>query len=163
MAVDRRRAPLTWQVVDALIRHRYPKVAPLSTDRLAAWMADETRVPPLLLDARTPEEYAVSHVPGAVHVDPKVAPETLAAGVAALRGSDGTRPAVVYCSVGVRSARVADRLQRAGIRAVWNLEGSIFRWASEGRPLVRDGLRVRDVHPYNAVWGRLLPRHLHPD
>jgi 3-mercaptopyruvate sulfurtransferase SseA len=69
----------------------------------------------------------------------------------------------VYCSVGIRSARVADRLRHAGIGAVYNLDGSIFRWASEGRPVVRDGEPVRAVHPYNAVWGRLLPRDLHPD
>jgi hypothetical protein len=39
---------------------------------------------------------------------------------------------------------------------VQNLEGSIFQWANEHRPLVRDGQRETRVHPYNAVWGRLL-------
>lgn len=156
---DRRRAPLTWRIVDALIRAECPEVAALSTERLAAWLDD---VPPLLLDARTPEEFAVSHLPGAVRVDPNASSEALADEVATLRGSDCERPVVVYCSVGIRSARVVERLQQAGIDAVYNLDGAIFRWASEGRPVLCDGEPVRDVHPYNAVWGRLLPRDLHP-
>lgn len=158
---DRRKTPLTWRIVDALIRAECPEVASLSTDRLAAWLDDDPR--PLLLDARTSDEYAVSHLPSAVRVDPEASPEVLADEVATLRGSDSERPIVVYCSVGIRSARVADRLRHAGIGAVYNLDGSIFRWASEGRPVVRDGEPVRAVHPYNAVWGRLLPRDLHPD
>ena len=32
----------------------------------------------------------------------------------------------------------------------------IFEWANEGRPVVRDGREVEAVHPYDAVWGRLL-------
>ncbi len=44
-----------------------------------------------------------------------------------------------------------------------NLKGSIFQWANEGRPVVRDGEPVREVHPYDAVWGRLLDRDLRAD
>lgn len=157
---DRSRAPLTWRIVDALIGAACPEVASLSTDRLAAWLEDGPQ--PLLLDARTPEEYAVSHLRGAVRVDPEASPEALAGEVATLRGADGDTPVVAYCSVGIRSARVADRLRRAGFDAVYNLDGSIFRWASEGRPVVRDGEPVSEVHPYNAVWGLLLPHDLHP-
>lgn len=155
----RRRALLTWGIVEALIHAECPDIASVSTERLAAWLDDG---PPLLLDVRTPEEYAVSHLPGAVRVDPKAAPEALTAEVTTRRGSDGGQRVVVYCSVGIRSARVADRLRRAGVGSVYNLDGSIFRWASEGRPVVRDGAPVRAVHPYNALWGRLLPRGLHP-
>lgn len=156
------RPPLTWQIVGALIQRECPEVASLSTERLAAWLDDETRQHPLLLDARTPEEYAVSHLPHAVRVAPEAAPETLADEVAALRASDRDRSVVVYCSVGIRSARVAKRLGRMNTGEVWNLDGSIFRWASEGRPVVRDGEPVHVVHPYNALWGRLLPRDHHP-
>jgi rhodanese-related sulfurtransferase len=150
--------PLAWRGIDLFLRRRFPGVTSLSTARLAAQLDDEPR--PLLLDARTPEEYAVSHLPDAVRVDPKASPEALAAEVTAFRGSDDARPIVVYCSVGYRSARVAARLHRAGVGDVYNLDGSIFRWASEGRPLVRNGERVRDVHPYNAAWGLLLPHRL---
>ncbi|MEP0548867.1 MAG: rhodanese-like domain-containing protein [Rhodothermales bacterium] len=149
---------LSWRAVDALIEREFPAVASVSTDSLAAWLDDSTRVPPLLLDARESEEYAVSHLPGALRVDPDASAEALAA---ALPGDfDPARPVVVYCSVGYRSARIADRLETAGARDVRNLDGSIFKWANEGRPVVRDGATVREVHPYDATWGRLLNRDL---
>ena len=50
----------------------------------------------------------------------------------------------------------AARLREAGFAHVENLRGSIFEWANEGRPVVRDGREVEAVHPYDAVWGRLL-------
>lgn len=37
-----------------------------------------------------------------------------------------------------------------------NLEGSIFAWANEGRPLVDDKGLATKVHPYDAKWGELL-------
>ena len=46
-------------------------------------------------------------------------------------------PIVTYCSVGYRSGKMAERLQAAGYTNVRNLEGSIFKWANEHRPLVR--------------------------
>jgi hypothetical protein len=51
---------------------------------------------------------------------------------------------------------MATRLRAAGFNHVQNLEGSIFQWANERRPLVRDGTRVTRVHPYSKFWGRLL-------
>ena len=45
----------------------------------------------------------------------------------------------------------------SGLRYV-NLQGSIFRWALENRPLVNSaGVTVRVVHGYNRTWARLLP------
>ncbi len=117
---------------------------------------DSLRVPPVLLDVRQPEEYAVSHLPGAVRVDPDASAEVLRDTLAAF---DADRPVVLYCSVGYRSARLAERLETAG-RPALNLDGSIFRWASEGRLVVRNETVVREVHPYDALWGRLLPRDL---
>lgn len=149
---------LSWRAVDALIERDFPAVTSISTESLAAWLATSTRVPPLLLDAREPEEYAVSHLPGARRIDPDVSAEALAAALP--EDLDPHRPVVVYCSVGYRSARVADRLAAVGVRDVRNLEGSIFRWANEGRPVVRDGELVQTVHPYDGTWGRLLHRDL---
>ncbi|MGH7937844.1 MAG: rhodanese-like domain-containing protein, partial [Bryobacteraceae bacterium] len=63
---------------------------------------------------------------------------------------------VTYCSVGYRSAGMARRLHAAGFTRVQNLEGSIFEWANEHRPLVHDGKAATQVHPYDALWGRLL-------
>ncbi len=105
---------------------------------------------PILLDVRSRAEWKVSHLPGARLVLPDSDPTT----AVALLPKDA--PTVTYCAVGYRSARAAERLGAAGYTQVRNLEGSIFEWANEGRPLIRDGKRVTLVHPYSAFWGRLL-------
>jgi len=133
------------------VRARFPGVAQLSTSELASWLADTNRVPPLLLDVRTKPEFALSHLPAAHQVDPGT-------GAAAVRARVPTnRPIVVYCSVGWRSSELATRLAKAGITNVFNLEGSIFAWANEHRPLeAAEGQPVTRVHPYNSTFGRLL-------
>ncbi len=132
------------------VRIQFPSVRQLSTTELAAWSAQTNRPTPILLDARTPAEFAVSHLPGARRVD-------LKAPLTELLNHLGTNhPVVVYCSVGYRSSRLAERLQQAGCTNVFNLDGFIFQWANEGRPLERDGRPVSEVHPYNKTFGQLL-------
>jgi rhodanese-related sulfurtransferase len=145
----------TWRAVQHMIAADYPNVPTLSTDALAERLSDDAQPRPLLLDARSPEEYAVSHLPNARRVDPSAdtypALDTLAADA----------PIVVYCSVGYRSAGVVQTLRDQGFTNVRNLEGSIFRWANDNRPVYRDGRSVKSVHPYNRSWGTLLADSLH--
>jgi len=141
---------LTWRAVDRMIAANYPDVPFISTDSLAERLSTPTAPRPVLLDARSPEEYAVSHLPGARRVDPS------ADAYPALDTLASDTPIVVYCSVGYRSAGVAQALRAQGFTAVANLKGSIFRWANEGRPVYREGAQVSTVHPYDATWGRLL-------
>ncbi|WP_044151275.1 rhodanese-like domain-containing protein [Leptolyngbya iicbica] len=136
-----------WTVVKRLIRQKFPTVERISTAELASWLASDLP-PPLLIDARQAEEYAVSHLPGAHHWP------TLAAVQQAAVSADAA--IVVYCSVGYRSARLAQQLQAAGYTHVMNLEGSIFEWHNQGQPLVVDGKPTQAVHPYNRTWGLLL-------
>jgi rhodanese-related sulfurtransferase len=147
-----------WRAAEAMIARDFPDVPTVTTDALAGELDGPTA--PLLLDAREPAEYAVSHLPGAQHVPPDADADALAA---LLAGVDRERPVVVYCSVGYRSARVAQRLRGAGFSDVRNLEGSIFRWANEGRPLARDSSAASTVHPFDAAWGRLLRADLRSD
>jgi rhodanese-related sulfurtransferase len=135
-----------------VVRARYPSVRQLSTEELAAWLADNHRPPPLLLDVRQPAEFAVSHLPGAQRVDPNVAAAKL------LPTLPAGRPVVVYCAAGWRSSALAARLKQAGFTAVQNLEGSIFKWANEDRPLERDGQTVNVVHPCSRASGIVLKK-----
>lgn len=153
-------ASLPWQFVERSVRTHHPDAPTITTERLGAWLADDARPPPLLLDAREPEEYAVSHLPDAVRIDPGASVDALLTTV--LSDSAG-RSVVVYCSVGARSGGVVQRLARAGLADVYNLEGSLFRWANEERPLVRGTEAVREVHPYSVTWGRLLDPALRAD
>jgi rhodanese-related sulfurtransferase len=145
---------LTWRAVNHMIESDFPTVASITTDSLATRLSDST-ARPILLDARSPEEYAVSHLPGAHRVDPE------ATSFPTLDTLSRDRPVVVYCSVGYRSARIASRLQEQGFNDAVNLKGSIFRWANEGRTVVRDGTPVQAVHPYDDTWGTLLADSLH--
>ncbi len=146
-----------WRATESMIARDFPGTPTISTDSLAAWLADDTRTPPLLLDAREPNEYAVSHLAGARHLPPDTPADSLRS---LLSGVPAGRPVVVYCSVGYRSAKVTQRLRDAGFSDVQNLSGSIFRWANEGRPVVRGDSTVREVHPFDATWGRLLDAEL---
>ncbi|HEV2096131.1 MAG TPA: rhodanese-like domain-containing protein, partial [Chthoniobacterales bacterium] len=139
-----------WVVLKATLRTKFPNVRWISTEELAGRLADHSRQEPVLLDVRTEAEWNVSHLPRARRVDPGTSAKPALAGVAK------DTPIVTYCAVGYRSGAMASTLRRAGYSDVRNLEGSIFQWANEHRPLVRDGEPVSQVHPFSALWGRLL-------
>ncbi|NJK88768.1 MAG: rhodanese-like domain-containing protein [Myxococcales bacterium] len=128
-----------------LIERDHPGVPWISADALErSWTAGPV---PVLLDVRTEAEFAVSHLRGAIRIDPE-------APASAVQIPEG-RPVIVYCSVGYRSAALGRRLQARGVE-VKNLEGGLFQWANDGRPLVSVSGTAKLVHPYDAVWGRLL-------
>ena len=130
----------------------FPQVRQLPPAQLAAWLADNARPRPLLLDVRQPEEFAVSHLDGARRVEFGDDANAVLANV------PKTQPIVCYCAAGYRSSIMAKRLARAGHTEVFNLEGAIFDWASEGRPLVAGDQPTREVHPFNWLGRLLLPR-----
>lgn len=144
---------LIFKIINFLIKLQFPEVEKIDTETLSQWQGDTSKIQPLLFDARTESEYIVSHLKTAIPIDltRKDFYDTLI--------STNT-PIVVYCSVGYRSAIVAEKLQKAGFSQVFNLSGGIFEWANEQRPmfqLISDELHLTtSVHPYNATWGRLL-------
>ena len=139
-----------WTLVNARVRHDFPDVQRITTAELAAWLADKARPAPLLLDVRKRAEYDISHLRNAQHVDPDAPASAVA--------QPKDRAIVTYCSVGYRSGAFAQKLRAAGYTNVVNLEGSIFRWANEGRPVYRGSQKVEQVHPFNGTWGLLLQR-----
>jgi len=144
---DHRRG-IAWAV--SVVRGRFPDVSHLSPSSLDAWLRDTQRLAPQLVDARSAEEFAVSHLPSARRVDPE---STASAALSAL---EPDRPIVIYCSAGYRGATLARRLQDAGRRDVSNLEGGIFAWANAELPLEHDGQTTQRVHPFSRIFSRLL-------
>lgn len=106
----------------------------------------------LFLDAREPVEYGVSHLPGALNIgydnlDFK-----------AVKDVDKSRPVVVYCTVGYRSERAAEKLRKKGFTNVYNLYGSLYAWKLAGFPLEdADGKPTEKLHTYNEKWGSFVP------
>jgi rhodanese-related sulfurtransferase len=143
-----------WPVVKKWVRSEFPGVEHVTTEELKERLETPDGVQPLLLDVRGEEEYAVSHLPGALRVEPggDLLPE--------LARLDRSTPIVAYCSVGYRSSQLVERLEEEGFTDVRNLEGSIFEWANNGYPLEREGRAVKEVHPYDEEWGRLLDQAL---
>lgn len=139
---------LAWWAVNRWVQQAFPGVPTLTTQQLAEWLSWGSAPSPILLDVRRDDEFAVSHLPGAHHA------ASLEAALAL--GLDPDRPVVAYCSVGYRSARLVKQLQELGYSEVYNLAGSIFKWANEGRSLVSQSQPEPRVHPYNALWGMLL-------
>jgi rhodanese-related sulfurtransferase len=143
-----------WPQVLADVRARYPAVAQVTVAELLAddirRFAGETDPAPVLLDARSSAEYAVSHLPGALSTPDE------AAALAALAGVEPGREIVVYCSVGVRSSALAARLAARDFTRTANLEGGIFAWANAGQPTYRGAERADLVHPFDERWGALL-------
>lgn len=106
-----------------------------------------------LLDAREKKEYDVSHLKDAQWVgfnsfDIKALKRKIA---------DKNTPIVVYCSIGVRSEIIGEKLVKSGYRDVQNLYGGIFLWKNQGNTVV-DTLNqtTEKVHAYDKVWGKLL-------
>jgi rhodanese-related sulfurtransferase len=147
---------ITWNAVLTWIQRDWPQVPQMSTRDLAERMEAGNESAPLLIDVRTREEYEVSHLPGAIWAE---TPSQIAS---VLREASDRQPVVLYCSVGVRSSKAAAQLMRSGRTNVFNLQGSIFKWANEGRSLIANGSAVHVVHPYSERWGVLLNSQLHP-
>jgi rhodanese-related sulfurtransferase len=83
-----------------------------------------------LLDVRTAGEYQQAHLDGA-HLIPI---DQIARRLAELPTD---RPILVYCAVGSRSAQVYSYLARRGYPEVYNLDGGIYAWATQGYPVRR--------------------------
>jgi len=111
------------------------------------------------LDIRETEEFEVSHIAGAKRINPAITHENL---LTALPDDLTDKTIIVYCSVGRRSTDLAARskahLLEKGAKDVVNLEGGIFGWHNEKRPLVSAAGQTVYVHPYNEYWKHWIKR-----
>lgn len=132
---------LAWGCTVALPRHdRTPQPAATGTDvqRLTAAEAHTLIVNSyadkrlVVLDVRTPEEFADGHLGEAVNLD--------------IRAADfGPRldrlerrvPYLVYCGRGLRSAQAVARMQADGFREVYDLTGGLESWVAAGYLVVK--------------------------
>lgn len=84
-------------------------------------------VPHLLLDVRTPEEFATGHIQGAVNISV----ESLAGRLSEIPTG---QPVVVYCRSGNRSAQASQILAQAGYTGIYDL-GGLIDWTAQGFPV----------------------------
>ena len=108
---------------------------------------DRTNI--LFLDAREIDEYTISHLPDSRHIgydrfDIKY-----------LKDIPKDKKIVVYCSIGYRSEKIANKLKKNGFTNVYNLYGSLFEWVNNDYDVVdKTGKKTKQVHTYNKKWSQ---------
>ncbi len=114
-----RNTRVVWGAIAVLVVATGCRVhAPATTSEAAHRWVDEGA---LLLDVRTPEEFAAGHVEGAVNIPV----QTLAERISEVGPRE--RPVVVYCRSGGRSAKATALLREAGYQQVLDL-GPMSAW-----------------------------------
>lgn len=86
----------------------------------------------VIIDVRTPEEYAGGYIEKAINLDyysPTFRGE--------LNKLDENKKYLIYCQSGHRSGQALDIMEELGFREVYNMGGGIVQWESEGLPTVK--------------------------
>jgi len=87
----------------------------------------------LLVDTREDNEWAIGHLPGAVHLSRGIIERDIEAKV-----PDTSTKMILYCGGGFRSALVADNLQKMGYTNVESMDGGWKGWVGAGLPVTKD-------------------------
>lgn len=111
--------------------------APLSADNfvtlnVTAFKKELAEQKGVILDVRTPAEYAKGHLPHAINVnylDPTFKQ--------VIKNLKPEQPYFIYCAVGGRSAKACAQLKSSGLPKIYNLEGGITAWQQAGEVMVK--------------------------
>jgi rhodanese-related sulfurtransferase len=133
----------------------YADVRALTAEQFEARLAENGDV--IVFDVRDKAEFEVSRLPGAIRVEPSIsATEFMRRHGATVSG----KTVLLYCSVGVRSSRLARRIDKAvrsaGAEGAFNLRGGVFSWHNTGRKLVAGDGATEIVHGYSRDWSRYI-------
>ncbi len=106
-----------------------------------------------ILDAREQEEFDVSHLKNSVFVGYN----DFSAESVTSKIEDKSANIVVYCSLGIRSENVSEKLKKAGYLNVKNLYGGIFEWKNKGYSVYDSSNReTQKVHAFSKPWAKYL-------
>ncbi len=112
---------VVWSLFGAPVAAQELAVEPRNTASLEALIATaESGEGYVLIDVRTPQEYAGGHIPTAVNIDYREIED-------ALSEMDRDQPVVLYCRTGNRSSRADRTLQQMGFTNVVDF-GGIIHW-----------------------------------
>ncbi len=108
-----------------------------------------------ILDAREIEEFEVSHLKNSLFVGyNNFSAESLTSII-----EDKNTPIVVYCSLGIRSETISEKLKRAGYTNVKNLYGGIFEWKNKGYSVYdTSNKETQKVHAFSKHWSKYLSK-----
>jgi rhodanese-related sulfurtransferase len=107
----------------------------------------------VILDAREYKEFDTSHIKNAIYVGFNKFDKSKVA----KKVKDKNTPIAVYCSIGVRSEKIGEKLVQLGYKNVYNLYGGIFEYKNENGKVVNNQNKVTDsVHTFNKRWSSYL-------
>lgn len=134
-------------LLDKFNTHRIPYI---SVQELA--MPKTTAI---VLDAREEKEYEVSRIKNAWFVGYKnFKIETILDQI-----KDKNEQIVVYCSLGIRSEDIAEKIKKAGYSNVYNLYGGIFEWKNNSYPLFNsDNKETNNIHVFSEEWSQWIKK-----
>lgn len=102
----------------------------------------------LFVDSREPKEFEISHLRNAINVGYD------SLDLSPLEKVDKSQEIIVYCSIGYRSEKVAEKLKAQGFTNVSNLYGGIFEWKNQGKIVYNPSNTPTDsVHAFSKTWG----------
>ncbi len=111
----------------------------------------------LILDTREKREFDISHIRNAVFVGYK----TFDIKTILRHHPDRNKRIVLYCSVGIRSEDIGEKLIKAGYTNVYNLYGGIFEWFQQDQPIFNsENNPVSIIHGYQPRYAKWLNRGL---
>ena len=93
----------------------------------------------VLVDVRTPKEYAEAHITGAINVDYNNANFKMEAAKL-----DKEKPVLIYCRSGKRSGRAMAILEGMGFK-VYNLNHGFLDWKSNAMPIEGKNIKAKDT------------------
>ena len=79
---------------------------------------------------RTEREFNGGHIPGAIQIDVN-SPDF----VAKAKELAKDKTLLVHCAAGRRSVTACDKLEKAGLKGMYNLEGGLGAWTKAGKPV----------------------------
>ena len=110
----------------------------------------------ILLDSREPKEFKTSHLKNAKCVGYDFF--NMDSTATQLPNNKDVK-IVVYCSLGIRSEDVAEKLKKAGYTNVFNLYGGIFEWKNKDMTVYDSEEKVTEnVHTFNKDWSKWLKK-----
>ena len=86
----------------------------------------------VIIDVRTPEEFAEEHLENAANIDSRS--ETFRD---KLNNLDKNKTYLIYCRSGRRSRNALDIMEELTFREAYNMSGGIIEWKAEGLPTIK--------------------------
>lgn len=143
VAQEKTSNPKFDKMLKSLLTHTVTEVLPKD-------IANDKNI--VYLDAREKKEYKVSHIDSATWVGFNTFK------LKRVKHIPKDQKIVVYCTVGYRSEKIAEKLIQAGFTDVSNLYGGIFEWVHQNKTVANKNGTTQEIHTYDKEWGQWLEK-----